>query len=75
MRKQKLSQVALAARLGINQANLSRILRNLQDPSDSTKAAFWRELGVPVAAWGDCLPRSTKEALARAEASSSEVAA
>lgn len=75
MRKQGLSQVALAARLGINQANLSRILRNLQDPSETTKAAFLRELGVPVTAWGNGLQRSTREAFARAEAAASSEAA
>lgn len=67
MRKQGLTQCALAARLGITQSNLSRILRSLQEPGEETRAAFERELGVDAAAWPRKLRRASLRALDRAE--------
>lgn len=66
MREQGLTQGALASRLGINQGNLSRILRALQEPSEGTKAAFEREIGVPAALWGRRLRKDSLRALDRA---------
>jgi transcriptional regulator with XRE-family HTH domain len=74
MRKQGLTQGALAARLGIHQGNLSRILRGLQDPSEETKAAFERELEVPRDLWGR-LRKDSLRALERATRAAKRVAA
>lgn len=63
MRKHGLSQVALAARLGINQGNLSRILSGKQAPGPATKVAFERELGIAPDAW----PRLSGTALRAVE--------
>jgi transcriptional regulator with XRE-family HTH domain len=51
MREEGLSQVALARKLGINQGNLSRILRGKQAPREDTKIAFRRVLGLPLDVW------------------------
>lgn len=67
MKKGGLSQSDLAQRLGINQANLSRILRGLQSPSDETKEAFSRELGIPASSWPKKLRKSTLASLRHAD--------
>lgn len=66
MRRQELTQGALATRLGIAQASLSRILRALQVPGERTRDAIERELGVPAKSWPRLRGTSTR-ALDRAE--------